>query len=61
MWGMQVLDGDLIEDIYTHQSQVFVKYGAEHKVYTLKKSLSGLWEPIVWNAKIHDNLIKVVY
>ena len=48
------LNGDLEEEIYMDQPEVFVEFGRESKVCKLTKSLYGLKQAPKW---WHENLI----
>ena len=55
------LYGELEEELYLEQPEVFVIAGREKGVYRLKKSLYGLKQvPRAWNTKFNEFLLKSV-
>lgn len=53
-----LLYGELNEDVYVSQPEVFEKMGEEHKVFKLSKALYGLRKaPRAWNTKL-DQILK---
>ncbi|GKV19874.1 hypothetical protein SLEP1_g30074 [Rubroshorea leprosula] len=54
------LNGKLKEEIYVEQPDGYVKKGAKHKVYLLKKALYGLRQaPRAWYGKIDNHLLSL--
>ncbi len=56
------LSGDLDNEVYMKQSEVFVLPGNENKVCKLVKSLCGLkQEPKQWREKLSNTIYQLVF